>query len=270
MASEQAAANFMVTVLAPRIDGLLVRWEGDGTDDHSALPGSPLTGDDRWTRPNHVSHAAWLSIGHALDNLGAIRSLMVVKTGDEVQVVTRPYAVYPLIRAAMENACAALWLLGPLDRPGRVTRRTRMVVTDADNRDQAMRKADPSTSPILDKQKARARQLAEKHGLDPVECVRPVRYREIVRGAHGVIGLDPGNGEAIWRLLSGLTHGDSWASHTVTDRDEVKLTDDEDVFTIRATSSVTNVVNFVGIATSLTSKALSLFDDRRRPLFPGG
>jgi len=257
----------MVQVIAPRIDSLVSRWEGDDLDDHNARPGSPLAGDDRWTKPYHCSHAAWLSLAHALDNLAAIRSAIVTQAGDDVQVVTRPYAVYPLIRAAVENACASLWLLGPDSRSGRVTRRLRQVVTDAGNRDRAIREADPNATAILADQEDRVRQVAEKFELDSVTCTRPVRYREIVREAHTVINMDPGNGEAIWRLLSGLTHGDSWASHTMTDRDEVMVTADDDVFTVRATSSVTNVVNFVGIATNLTTKSMALFDQRRTPLF---
>jgi hypothetical protein len=149
-----------------------------------------------------------------------------------------------------------------------VTRRLRQVVTDADNRDKAIREADHGTPPILARQVAWASQVAEKHNLDPDACTKAVRYREIVRGAHGAIGLDEGPGEAIWRVLSGLTHGDTWASHTMTDRDDVVVSSaDGDVFTVRTTSSATNVVNFVGIATSLATHAIRLFDKRRTPPF---
>lgn len=54
-------------------------------------------------------------------------------------VVTHPYAQYPLLRAALENSSAAVWLLSPSPRDERLTRRFRLLYEDARNRDAATR-----------------------------------------------------------------------------------------------------------------------------------
>ena len=224
---EREAAHRLLTQIAPRIDELQTRWEGP---DHSAEPGSPLAGDDRHSRPYHVSHAAWLSIGHAIDNLVALRSLTVSNEGNEITLFTRAFAAYPLVRAALENASVSLWLIGPKSRDERLTRRFRKVLTDAANRDSAVALAKPDAELIRDRQTAEISQLALARGLDAEACEKRVFFGEVVRGGHAVMGLDEETGEAVWRILSALTHGDSWASHLITDRDEVQVHADGDVF----------------------------------------
>lgn len=264
---EQEAARWIITDLAPRIDGLQQRWE---SDDSQTEPGSSLAGDDKHSRPFHVSHAVWLSIGHAIDNLIALRTLTLQGEGNALTVVTRPYAAYPLIRAALENASAGLWVLGGSGRDERLTRRFRLLLTDAGNRDKAIGLADPSAPSVKAKQLDAIRPLITARGLVESDCAVFVGHREIVRGAARVMRTPEDEHEAIWRILSGLTHGDMWATHTITDRDDVRVhASDGDVYTVRTTSSVSNVANLTSIALSTTSNALGLFDRRRASPYGG-
>lgn len=112
---------------------------------------------------------------------------------------------------------------------------------------------------------SKVRHLTGARGLSMDACQKPVTFREVVRGAHTSMGLEEATGEAIWRILSGLTHGDSWASHMVTDRDEVRVSADGEAYTVRTTSSLANIANLTSIALSITTNAITLFDVRRRP-----
>ncbi len=260
---EQEAARLLVDEIAPQIDALRARWEGPPA--HAAEHGSALAGDDKHSRPYHVSHVAWLSIGHAIDNLVALRTLTVQGHGNEITVASRPFAAYPSVRAALENACSAIWLIGPESRDDRLMRRFRQLLTDAANRDKAVQLIDPHAEPS-DNRRAEVRRLIDARGLSIEACKKSVSFSEVVRGAHTIMGLDEAKGEAIWRMLSGLTHGDSWASHMITDRDDVSVLTDDEVYTVRTTSSLTNIANLTSMALSVTTNAIIFFDTRRTRL----
>lgn len=88
-------------------------------------PRSPLRGDDDRAHPYEVSHAAWHSLSHAVDHLSCLRALL----GDAK--VVHMYAPFSLVRSALENACAAVWMLQPPRRADRLVRRLRFAVTDS-------------------------------------------------------------------------------------------------------------------------------------------
>lgn len=102
-----------------------------GANRQSAVPGSPLRADDDRTHPYELSHGAWHSLSHAVDHLHCLRSLV-----RDARVI-HMYAPYSLIRAALENACAAVWMLSPSNRSERVTRRLRLAAVDIRNGEQA-------------------------------------------------------------------------------------------------------------------------------------
>ena len=68
--------------------------------------------------------------------------------------------------------------------------------------------------------------------------------------------------EIWWRTLSGLTHGDQWASMIMTDRQQVAVSDDG-VVTFSATSSLTNIASLTSIASRLAIAAVQLYDQHR-------
>ena len=66
-----------------------------------------MQGDDDRLNPYHISHASWSSLSHAVDHLHCLRAVL------RDAAIVPMYAPYTLVRAAFENACAAVWLLQP-------------------------------------------------------------------------------------------------------------------------------------------------------------
>jgi hypothetical protein len=107
-----------------QVDGWRARINPDGP--RSAPPdGSPLKADNNRTAPYQLGHAAWHAISHAVDHLHCLHALIT-----DAQLLNM-YAPYTLVRAALENASAAVWLLAPASRSDRITRRLRLAALDA-------------------------------------------------------------------------------------------------------------------------------------------
>jgi hypothetical protein len=260
-ADEDEASLRMVTKIAPRIDALIERQR---TPDTVIQPGSPLDADDRHAKPYQVSHAAWHGISHAIDNLQAIRMVTVKGTHPKYEVFTLPYALYPLIRCAFENSSRALWLIGPANRSERITRRFRLWITDGDNVDKFSDligiKQDPK---VRDQHIAQVESLAAARGLDIAACSKFAGTAEFVRSAAEAVGGEPDKAVALWRSLSGLSHGDFWASNVTTDKDQVAISEDGMTVTLQTTSSITNIANLTSVAVSTTEAALRVYDRGR-------
>ena len=261
--AENEGSRLLAVELAPRIDALQARVETAAAA--TVADRSPLAGDDRASRPFQLSHAAWYSIVHAADNLQALRALTVRGEAPRVQVLTYPYAAYPLLRAAIENASAALWLLAPMSRDVRLTRRFQHLLQDSRMGDEAAALLGHEST-THKKRLARLEEvIANRPDVHLSACKRGVGYRSIVRAAAEGNGTDPDIAEVIWRLLSGLTHGDTWAGLTATDRNEVAVSEDGTVVTFQTTSSLANVANMTGYAVALTEAAMCAYDRRRTP-----
>jgi hypothetical protein len=76
-------------------------------------PGSSLRGDDVQAFPYALSHAVWDALDHAVDHLTCLQALL-----RDARVIYR-FAPYALVRGALENACAAVWMLEPSRRADR-------------------------------------------------------------------------------------------------------------------------------------------------------
>lgn len=254
---EKAAERRLTTVLAPRIDALVQRHHTRPT----VVPGSSLYGDDQASKPYHLSHAAWHPINHAIDNLHALRSLTVRGDLPDPTVHTHTYAAYPLIRAAFENASQSVWLLGDPNRNERLTRRFRLLLTDGDNGD-AVTRLNGSEPGLRAAWLAGVQPIAEQLGLEG--WAKVVRYKEIVRRAAEALGGAPDSAHAFWSTLSGLTHGDLWASLAVTDRHVVADTVDGVAF--NASSSVATITDATEYAVTVAERAVRLYDQRCTPI----
>lgn len=257
---EEAAARHFVETLVPRIDAFQDHWEHG---DRTVLPGSSLHRDDEHSQPFQISHAVWHSIGYAMDHLHGVRRLTLEGTHPDFRLVTHPYAVYPMIRSALENASTALWMLGPASRDARLIRRFRSILTDSGNRDTVITLTGAGEGGQRDERLNKIRPLAERRGLDEGAYTRWVGNKEIIRGGATFVDFEPDHAEAMWRMLSGLAHGDLWASMTFTDREQITVSADGEVFTVRATSSISNVSNMTAVAVAATSCAVRLYEQRR-------
>lgn len=95
------------------VDGWVARIDPVAEPPQPA-PGSALRADDQRTHPHRLSHATWNSLSHAVDHLNCLHTLL----RDARQI--HMYAPYSLVRAALENASAAVWMLHPRVRADRV------------------------------------------------------------------------------------------------------------------------------------------------------
>jgi hypothetical protein len=178
-------------------------------------PGSALAGDDRRTDPYQLSHSAWHSVSHAVDHLHMLRS--VLRDAGTIQM----YAPYSVIRAALENASAAVWLLAPANRKERILRRLRFAAVDI--------KAGEDVKDLINHPGPRSRQervdqlrsIARHGGVDEREALKRPGYSEIVKAAGGHTSITEETAEFIWRLCSGFTHGDPWATLSASHRVEL-------------------------------------------------
>jgi hypothetical protein len=266
--AEEEAARVLIEELAPRIDAF------NEAVDHPAAAtvraDSPLGGDDKAADPFQVSHTAWHSLVHAADNLRALRLLTVSEANEDrhVQVRTHPFAAYPLLRAALENASIALWLLAPDRRDTRLTRRFRLAIQDAGNGDKVVSLMG-RTPTNEDKHRARVADLiANRPAITPAACNKPAGFGVVVSEAAEGSGIDPSAALAAWRLLSAFTHGDQWASLAFADREEVGLSVDGKVVTVRMTASLANISNMARVVIVTAETALRAYNLRRTPTFP--
>lgn len=255
---EKEGAERLATVLAPKIDALCARIE--------TIPrvadGSILSDDDQASRPFQVSHIAWHSLTHSVDNLRALRVLTVQGEYPDLHVTTHPYAAYPLLRAAIENASTTVWVLAPDDRDTRLTRRFRLALQNARHGDDAAAILGLTATAKKDHADRLRVLLADLPLISMSACRKQAGFALIVREAAEGYGSDPDTAEVIWRLLSALTHGDQWATATFTDRDEVEVSEDGKVVTMETTSSLANIANMTNVAVLLAEAAFRLWDMR--------
>ncbi|MFI6875792.1 hypothetical protein ACIBL6_20395 [Streptomyces sp. NPDC050400] len=173
------------------------------------------------------------------------------------------YAPYSVIRAAVENACEAMWLLHPTSRPQRIKHCLKRAYENVRQSQEFMELAKitpPSRTHAERVQEIRDYSLA--NGVDPHGvCGRwsatvPLRYvdREVLGGSDMA--------EALWRICSGFTHGREWATLGLLER-AVQSTAGN-VANVRLSSSGETLLDMLCGATVLTGQAKQLYDVRRR------
>jgi len=163
----------------------------------------------------------------------------------------------------MENAAAALWMLGPKSRNERLIRRFRWLMQDARQKD-AVLSVTTKTTAAYDQRHETLLPLLAQNGLELADCVRRINFREVVREAAGYTEhLSADACEIRWRILSAMTHGDLWASMSVTDREE-RGEKEDGVVRLRLTSSVDRVAHFGLVVYDLLKPAYVLLDLRRK------
>lgn len=177
-----------------------------------AAEGSELSLDDQALAPHLLSGSIRASIAQALDHLDAHRGLM--EDAQRIHV----WAQYSLMRAALEAACTAVWLVVPDQPEERRFRLLRLIGRDIKDSQDAARlhglepKSGRTHRERLDEVKA----LAPAERRDEVGA--SLSYRRIVRAAAPAADIEPDFLELQWRILSGLTHGAQWATLAMLDR----------------------------------------------------
>jgi hypothetical protein len=191
--------------LLGQLDGWLARVDPDA-DRSPLVPGSPASKDDERTHPYELSHAAWHSLSHAVDHLNCLRALL-----RDAQVI-HMYAPYSLVRSALENASAAVWMLQPTSRTERVLRRLRLASNDIRNGERA-KQLMGMTGPRSEQERIdEIRGIARRAGADETKAVRGTSYWEIVNAAGNTLGTGVAIIPLAWKLCSGIAHGDLWTT----------------------------------------------------------
>jgi hypothetical protein len=188
-------------------------------------PGSAMADDDMATDPFRVSTVAWHGITAAVDHIRCFRdSLITSRTDTNIETLVRTHSQYTLLRAALENASLAVWLLAADDRAERITRRLRAEASSIE----AMARLHKVTGVTLDPAKAdriaRLKALAVGAGLTAeqvTEAAKPAGSGEAIRGAAIALGSDPVTAQVIWSMGSGVAHADFLSTLAFLDRDLV-------------------------------------------------
>jgi hypothetical protein len=221
-------------------------------------PHSPMCGDDNRLHPYELSHAAWHSLSHAVDHLGCLRALL----GDAK--VVHMYAPFSLVRAALENACAAVWMLQPPRRADRLTRRLGFAVTDIRNGEQ-VKKLTGQPGPRTEQERMEElRAIASRAGLDEAAVKRGASYTEIVQAVSDSAGTAAGVIYLSWKLCSGIAHGDFWPTWSAIQRVELPGAP-QGTGTFKIEADVRLLMYVTTLAADLTRYGWQLHDQRCSP-----
>ena len=216
---------------------------------------SALGADDDLLNPYHLSHAAWHSLSHAIDHLHCLRSLL-----REAQVI-HMYAPYSLVRAALENACAAVWMLQPPRRPDRIERRLRFAMTDIRNGEEAKRLTGQVGSRSEQDRIDQLRDIATRAGVPEPALKRRVAYSEIVEAAGSIGGANSAALVVCWKLCSGMAHGDYWTTFSAAQRTELPGVQ-PGIGRFKIEANVRTLMHVTTLATQMTAMGWQVYDQR--------
>ena len=250
---------------------LIDQWvKVTGREPPEVEQGSPLYGDARNSPSLQVAHAAWTAIVHSVDHLHAFRALL-----GQAQIINLGVP-YTLLRSAMENAATAVWLLEPRQRPERLRRRLKLAHYDAweeGNVQELLPAKALEGKRTAQERMVEIRALAVELGLDPSDVAGRLSYDKIIRAVAETTFPDdkestpdklPPEDQAalVWRLCSGFAHGKNWASFSWLERQIARS--EAGVHLLRLTGGVERLVMVASFPIALTSRALELYEKRRR------
>ena len=236
-------------ILAP-----VPNWLGRGAE---VQPGSRLASDDAATSPVQMSHVTRACLTQAVDHLEALRQWIFVAR------VVPTWATFTVARGAIENAATAVWLQSNDDQSVRVRRRIKVRVRDIRHGQDFMdHLGDPPPRPAEQRLEELVT-MGRAFGVDRGDVLgRTVGYRAILAEAGRETPVLSDDGPlAMWRMCSGVAHGQQWATLGVLEREIVAT--DGDVVQVRLTASEKPLVGAVNMAARLTAEGFRLLDRHR-------
>ncbi len=177
---------------------------------------SVLAADNRATNPMQLDHFVSYCLMQAVDLGRAMRTML---RDDDGSLLIPIMALYPLVRAQIESASLAMWVMAPEDRRTRVLRRLQ-AAHDELAHERALTKSAlkgrsaSETAELLRKEARRQkrhkgylRAIAEANSIKPVEYESTLpSWEAIVRSAGEAMNLKDDGLVVVWRLASGFTH----------------------------------------------------------------
>ena len=267
--SEELAVRLM-QLMFPRIEDA---WQKlDGVYVQVVEPRSSLRLDDRYL-------GRWRSGGlHVTAMFAAVDALMAVQT------ILKPViagtgslpmsALFTMIRAEIESASLAIYLLEPLDRDERLRRSYLVAAEDAKYLSTFGEALGRETNTVRADAQAHIRELLATR--PSIEAGAPfaferVQYSDLVENADAVMAADPATPKvermaliAWWKLLSGLSHGKQWAFVELMERSEAVVDEANESAYVKLTSSAAGVAIPLQLAVEALEAALRLFGHRSK------
>ena len=262
MADDQADIVELIKLL-----GRAAAWqERTGSDQNASAvdPGSALAGDDRRTDPYQVSHAAWHALTISVDHLHCLQSAVNgYEAHDPLAVRLHVYAPFTLLRAGLENAATAVWLLSPAQRKERVLRRLRLEAVNVRHSDAIHGLLGSSPKRTVDERLGDLRRIAGTCGIPEGDAMKRPGHEEMVRAAGEASVLGGDLAVALWKGCSGLAHGDKWATLSMLDQ-EVQQRAAPNVLNLRITAPTGGLLAVAKGAFFMVDRGFALFDRRAR------
>lgn len=224
--------------------------------------GSILAADDAALDSYRLSDAARSALSIAVDNLHALRNLVA-----ETHLV-HPWAPFTLLRAALENASTAVWLLSPRDRDRRLLRRLRLKWADSSDMLNANEVMAHTGTKTRAEHITRLQYLGRKGGLSSEQvsqiASRVIGYGTIMREAGEAAPTSFGPFiEGAWMVCSGMVHGRMWSTVSLLDRAEIGPSA-EGVTTFRVTAPDSSLLRITQITTLMIGYGWYLLDTKSK------
>jgi hypothetical protein len=177
---------------------------------------SVMAADNTATNPMQTEHFVSYCFMQAVDLGRAMEPMVRGKDGSlELPIM----ALYPLVRAQIESASMAMWVLAPSDRRTRILRRLQ-AGHDELIHERALTKSALKGRPVSEvndllrkeavrqkRHKAYLRAIAAANAIEPSEYENTLpSWESIVRLAGEAMGLRDDALVVVWRLASGFTH----------------------------------------------------------------
>jgi hypothetical protein len=221
-------------------------------------PGSSLRGDDNKASPYDVSHAVRRHLTTAVDHLGCLLVLL-----GAVKLVPM-YAPFTLLRAALENACGAIWLLEPSQRPERLARRFRLALADVHHNEEAKQLAGQQGPRTEQERKDQIHDIARRADIDDAALKGSTSYSAIVRAVDQSSQAD-NLFEVAWKLCSAYAHGDMWATLSSSALTPIPGATEPGYGNFKVEASVSTLKYMTTVAVMATTRAWELHDLRCQP-----
>lgn len=229
-------------------------YEKCSKGEYSVEPASALALDHERLPTLRVKDSVDRALHHSLDNVLGINQVLFAGGG------LQHYAPFTMVRAALETAATAVWLLQPPNRETRLERRAAIEFNDNKESEAALRAAGVSDLTSTDRRRTLANKVLVSSSINAKKCKWPM-YSGIIQE------VDPDKGtqlsaELAWRACSGMAHGKFWAFQMLTDRQNVRTSEDG-LMQAEFAPSWHSLAIVLGVTGVMIKMADRLYDERR-------
>lgn len=218
----------------------------------------------------------------AVDNLERTFDLMFVATSGEILLY--PYSLYPLVRAAIEGAALALWLLEPETKSKRVYRSLQLTLDETLQLSEFLAPIAPASylQSVGKRQEKIVSRLYElKNTVGPLKqrvLHRRPTYTDILKSLSKEFSLEGAKRYELsspfisWKICSAFVHGSAQLVKVFSDFKQVTSFDSRGVATGELTASAQTLATVISSAVTLIARLderfiyLATHDHGGRPL----